>query len=75
MTTYDLGVMRAVKAATLASPGLTYPKLAAEVAAFGRIGRSSLKLATDIKRAALQKLIAWILHPYSINNVDAKAFP
>lgn len=57
MTTYDLGVKRAVKAATLVSTRvyiryLTYATLAAEVAAFGRIGRSSLKLATDINRAA-----------------------
>lgn len=34
----------------------TYVRLAAEVAAFafGRIGRSSLKLATDINRAAFR---------------------
>ena len=79
MTTYDLGVTWAVKAATLVSTRvyLTYTNLAAEVAAFSRIGRSSLKLATDINRAAFRSRLHGyvVLHRYSINSIDVKVFP
>lgn len=82
MTTYDLGVIRVVKAATFASTRvyikvLRYAELAAEVAAFGRIGRSSLKLATDINRAAFRSGLHEYrtVTKYSINNFDAKSVP